>query len=211
MSLRRQFLLLGLLAGFLATAPVRTAGCFQPGNTQSHAEQGLALAREGKLEAAESELRQAAALAPASSEVLTTLGTVLAMQQKFEASNQAFRKSLKLSPGNLMARRYLAANLWQLHRDREALEHLQFILARQPNDKQSRLLLGMVSENGGDYRTAARMLSSVPQEVQKQPESVAALARSYYHLGQTRRAQATLDQLSPAKPAAVFTRRPSRG
>jgi len=84
-------------------------------------------------------------------------------------------------------RRYLAANLWQLHLYPEAKENLKIILRQQPNDKQAQLLLGMVSENMGDYSTAARTLGSVPDEVRKQPESIAALARSYYHLRQTER------------------------
>src|SRR6266481_1288652 len=58
----------------------------------------------------------------------------------------------------------------------------------------------------GDYATAARMLGSVPDEVRKQPESNPALARSYYHLRQTEKARATLEQLPahPAGPQAAF-------
>jgi cytochrome c-type biogenesis protein CcmH/NrfG len=107
------------------------------------------------------------------------------MQHKLQESSEVLRKALKVRPADLTARRYLAANLWQLHLYHEAKENLQFILTRQPNDKGTRLPLGVVSENSGDYATAARMLSSVPDEVQKQPQSVAALARSYYHLGKT--------------------------
>jgi tetratricopeptide (TPR) repeat protein len=62
----------------------------------------------------------------------------------------------------------------------------------------------MVSENGGDYTTAARMLASVPDEVRKQPESIAALARSYYHLQQKEKARAALAQLSPTGVQATF-------
>jgi tetratricopeptide (TPR) repeat protein len=48
------------------------------------------------------------------------------------------------------------------------------------------------------------MLSSVPDEIRKAPQSVAALARSYYHLEQLEKARATLSLLSPAEPSAVF-------
>jgi TolA-binding protein len=89
-------------------------------------------------------------------------------------------------------RRYLAANLWQLHNYAEAKKHLQFLLQQHPDDPPSRLLLGMVSENTQDYATAAKMLGSVPGEVVKQPESIAALARSYYHLQERDKARATL-------------------
>jgi anaphase-promoting complex subunit 3 len=54
----------------------------------------------------------------------------------------------------------------------------------------------MVSENSGDYSTAVKMLSSVPEEVAKQPESIAALARSYYHLHEQTNARTTLQRLS---------------
>jgi cytochrome c-type biogenesis protein CcmH/NrfG len=74
------------------------------------------------------------------------------MQHQLQGSSEVFRKALKISPADLTTRRYLAANLWQLHLYREAKENLQFILKRQPNDKGSLVLVGMVSENSGDTR-----------------------------------------------------------
>jgi tetratricopeptide (TPR) repeat protein len=53
----------------------------------------------------------------------------------------------------------------------------------------------MVAENMKDYATAARMLASVPKEVQKQRESIGALAVSYYHLGEREKARNTLAEL----------------
>src|SRR5256886_8280703 len=53
----------------------------------------------------------------------------------------------------------------------------------------------MVSENTGDYATAAKMLASVPALVRAQPESIAALARSYYHIGEAEKARAWLNEL----------------
>jgi tetratricopeptide (TPR) repeat protein len=178
----------------------------QRAEAQAHAERGAELARAGKLESAEAELRQAARLAPANPGVLTTLGTVLALQKKLEESSEAFRKALQIRPNDLTARRSLAADLWQLHRYPEAKENLQVILKLKPTDKAAQLLLGMVSENMGDYASAARMLGAVPDEVRKQPESIAALARSYYHLHETDMARAALAQLSshPAGPQGVF-------
>jgi len=38
----------------------------------------------------------------------------------------------------------------------------------------AQLLLGMVSENMGDYATAVRMLAAVPGQVREQPEAIAA-------------------------------------
>jgi tetratricopeptide (TPR) repeat protein len=212
MSLQHQPLgfccLLALFAGVCVLTSAQTAALLPDQNTETeaHAERGFEFARAGELEKAEAELRQAAQLAPANPDVLAGLGTVLAQQGKLEDSTEVFRRALQIRPKEVTVRRYLAANLWQLHLYPEAKENLKIILRQQPNDKQAQLLLGMVSENMGDYATAGRMLGSVPDEVRKQPESIAALARSYYHLQQTDKARATLEELSahPAGPQAVF-------
>jgi cytochrome c-type biogenesis protein CcmH/NrfG len=164
-------------------------------DAQSHADMGIQYARSGDMARAAEELRRAVMLAPTNAEFLSTLGTVLARDTKLEESTRAFRKALQLAPQDSTSRRYLAANLWQLHRYPEAKGELQIILREHPNDAPSRLLLGMVSENSGDYATAARMLSSVPQEIEKQPESIAALASSYYHLKEREKARATIEKL----------------
>jgi cytochrome c-type biogenesis protein CcmH/NrfG len=167
----------------------------QTGEARAHADRGLEFARSGDLASAEIELRQAVKLEPNNPEFLGTLGTLLAMDKKLEESAALFHKALQLAPADYTSRRYLAANLWQLHRYSEAKRELETILREHPNDPHSRLLLGMVSENSGDYATAAKMLSSVPDEVEKRPESMAALARSYYHLHEQAKARATLQRL----------------
>jgi tetratricopeptide (TPR) repeat protein len=168
----------------------------QPSKAEAHANLGLQFAQQGDLGRAESELRQAAQLAPSDPQILTSFGTVLAMEKKLEESSSVFKKALKVSPQDTTVRRYLAANLWQLQRYAEAKQNLEILLTEKPGDEAARLLLGMVSENMKDYATAARMLSSVPEQVRRQPESLAALARSYYHLGQTNKARDVLSELS---------------
>jgi cytochrome c-type biogenesis protein CcmH/NrfG len=168
----------------------------QSTGARSHADRGLELAQSGDLASAESELRQAVKLEPNNPEFLSTLGTLLAMDKKLDESTAVLRKAVQLAPRNFTSRRYLAANLWQLHRYGEAKRELETILREHPDDAQSRLLLGMVSENSGDYPTAAKMLSSVPNEVGKRPESLAALARSYYRLHEQANARTTLQRLS---------------
>jgi tetratricopeptide (TPR) repeat protein len=170
-------------------------GASQSIDAATREDRGLELAQAGDLAGAESQLRAAVALAPNDAEFLSNLATVLAMERKLEDSTKFFESALKLDPGNLTSRRYLAANLWQLHRYPQAKQNLELILKRNPNDNPSRLLLGMVTENMSDYRTAVQMLSSVPAEVQKQPESIGALAVSYYHLGEKENAQRTLELL----------------
>jgi Flp pilus assembly protein TadD len=194
MRIWRLRLVLGLFPSVLLVLSFH--GLAQIEDAQSHADAGIQFARSGDLGRAADELRRAVMLAPTNAEFLSTLGTVLAMDKKLEESSAAFRKALQLAPQDSTVRRYLAANLWQLHHYPEAKRELQIILHEHPNDAQSRLLLGMVSENSGDYSTAAKMLSSVPNEVEKRPESLAALARSYYQLREQENARATLQGLS---------------
>jgi tetratricopeptide (TPR) repeat protein len=188
-----------VMAVFLLAASFTSLGQQNPVNSQSkaaaHADKGLRLAQAGDLAAAESEMRTSVSLAPANPEFLTNLATVLAMEKKLEDSTMFFQRGLKIDPANLTARRYLAANLWQLRRYSEARFHLEQILAQQSDDRQSRLLLGMVLENMKDYAAAVKMLSSVPDEVRKQPEAIAALADSFYHLREKEKARSTLEEL----------------
>ena len=191
-----RFILRVLLAGFIALSVCDLSAAENETQAQAHADLGLQLARSGNLERAEAELRQAVDLEPRNPEFLSALGTLLAMDKKLEESTTIFRRALQVAPNNSTVRRYLAANLWQLHNYSEAKKHLHILLQQQPKDAPSRLLLGMVSENTQDYATAAKMLGSVPDEVLKQPESIAALARSYYHLQKPDQARATLRLLS---------------
>lgn len=176
----------------------------QSGEAQSHAERGLQLAQSGDLQGAERELTEAVKLQPRNPEFLSTYGTVLAMEKKFDESTAAFRRALQITPQDFTARRYLAANLWQLHRYAEAKQELQIMLRQQPNDASARLLMGMVAENSEDYATAVKMLSSVPNEVARQPESVAALARSYYQLHEREKSRLTLSLLPKNMQAAIL-------
>jgi len=184
--------LMALLIPFTKTALYAST---QKTDADAREDIGLELARAGDLTGAESQLRAVVALVPDNADFLSNLATVLAMERKLEDSTKFFERALKLDPGNLTSRRYLAANLWQLHRYPQAKQNLELILKRNPNDNPSRLLLGMVAENMSDYRTAVQMLSSVPAEVQKQPESVGALALSYYQLGEKENARRTLELL----------------
>jgi tetratricopeptide (TPR) repeat protein len=186
----------GLLLAFQRASVIPIVhGSNSQSEAAEHGDKGLQLASAGDLSGAEIELREAVRLAPDNSRFLANLGTVLAMENKLEDSSSIFERALKLDPGDVTVRRYLAANLWQLNRCQEARQHLELILKGHPDDKQSRLLLGMVAENMKDYATALKMLASVPGEVRKQPESTAALARCYYHFGQKENARRTLADL----------------
>lgn len=180
----------------LVLFPAAMLSSQQGGEAQAHADRGIEYGRSGDLVHAEAELRAAIQLDPHNPEFLAALGTFLAIDKKLEASTSILQEAVRFAPQDVTSRRYLSANLWQLHRYPEAKRQLRILLRQHPDDAPSRLLLGMVSENSRDYETAATMLSSVPGEVVKQPQSIAALARSYYHLHQSENARATLALLS---------------
>jgi tetratricopeptide (TPR) repeat protein len=140
-------------------------GADRQSEAAEHADEGLQLARTGDLAAAKAELRKAEQLAPGDAHILADLGTVLARESKLEDSTRVFERALKLDPDDITVRRYLAANLWQLNRYREARQNLELIVNRHPEDKQSRLLLGMVAENTQDYLGHLRSGTVVSAEI----------------------------------------------
>jgi tetratricopeptide (TPR) repeat protein len=163
---------------------------------------GRAFAEAGDLKSAEGELRKAVRLAPKSADTLGELGTVLAMQGKLEESTKFLRQALDVDNQNLELRRYLAANLWQLHRYEEARQNLATLLKAKPGDPQSMFLLGMVSENTGNYRGAVMNLAAVPELVRERPEAIAALARSYYQTGDPAHGRKWVKELQNHKAGA---------
>jgi tetratricopeptide (TPR) repeat protein len=193
--------LFGLCLSFVS---LRTLS--QEMQAEQHAWRGLQLARSGKLRSAELELRRAIALDPNNAGYLADLGGVLGMERNLPEAETFFRKALQLDPGNPTLRRNLAANEWQLGRLVPAEKNLEQLLQDQPGDRSSTLLLGMVEANLRNYRKAARLLASVPDLVSQHPESLAALARSYYHTGQTDRARNILSSITShfTDPRSVF-------
>jgi Flp pilus assembly protein TadD len=162
---------------------------------QQHANRGFQLAQNGDLKGAENELRRAVDLAPNEPQFLSGLGGLLGTQQKLEEAQIYFEKALKLEPQNLMFRRNLAANQWQLGQLDPAKQNLERILKLKPRDEPTILLLGMVMENLQDYTRAAALLGSVPVLVKQRPESLTALARAYFRTNQREKARATLEIL----------------
>ncbi|MFL6352651.1 MAG: tetratricopeptide repeat protein [Bryobacteraceae bacterium] len=173
---------------------------------QQHAEKGVQCAQAGNMACAEAELRRAVQIAPNDASFLTSLGGILGMQQKFGEANVYFERAVKSDPRDTTARRNLAANQWRLGQLKQAHANLERLLRTQPHDKAAMLLLGMVAENEHDYARAARMLAAVPDLVEQHPESIAALASSYYHTGRRERAHELLEDLlrRSATPEGVF-------
>jgi superkiller protein 3 len=204
----RQLLKLNKLAARLLLLVAGSSVFYTPAAAQpaqSHAEQGVAFAQAGDFKSAELELRKPAELAPGNAQILATLGGVLGMEQKLDEASVYLEKALQLEPTDNLIRRNVGANQWQRGHFREARRHLERVLAADPNDRQAMLLLGMVAENSGDYGTAAKMLQSVPELLERQPAAVAALASAFYHTGRAMEARTALRSLrATADPTSAF-------
>jgi Flp pilus assembly protein TadD len=205
----------GLVARWAILVPITLASCTAlafgapddaADKAQQHADRGFELAQTGNLRGAEAELRVAIRLAPDDEDYLAGLGSVLGMQQKLEEASEYFEKALRINPGSLTIRRNLATDQWQLGRLQEARANLERILRAKPGDPPTVLLLGMVAENLKDYAKAARLLETVPDLVKQRPESIAALGRSYYQIGQKQKAKEMLEGLlgQPMEPGGIF-------
>lgn len=173
---------------------------------QEHADRARESIGRGDVNTAEAELRQAVALAPQDAECLALMGVVLGMEHKLEESDSYFERALKADPADSATRRNLAWNQFELDQLEPAKENLAHLLRQKPGDSQGVLLLGMVDEELRDYRSAVRLLSSVPDEVKKRAQSLAALARAYYYQGHPDKAHETLAELSAHSfgPDGVF-------
>lgn len=163
-------------------------------------------AQKTDLRAEEAKLREAMRQTPNDASYPARLGSLLATENKLQEAAPYFEKALELNPKDLVTRRNLAACYWQLGELPEARKNLETILKAKPDDTWSTLLLGMVSEDLGDHQAAAKLLGDVLPLVAQRPETIAALARAYYHLGETLKARDTLQMLAghPAGPEAAF-------
>jgi Flp pilus assembly protein TadD len=198
-----------VLAALIGLAPYVGALAGLPDTSaeaRQSAEKGVQCAQAGDMVCAEAELRRAVELAPDDASYLTSLGGILGMQQKLEQANVYFERAVKSDPNNDAARRNLAANQWRLGRFKQAQTNLERLLRVAPQDKAAMLLLGIVSENEHDYARAAKLLAAVPDLVEQRPESVAALASSYYHIGRRQEAHKVLEALlgQPAPSQGIF-------
>jgi tetratricopeptide (TPR) repeat protein len=149
-----------------------------------HSHRGIALAKEGKLPAAEQELRAAVLAAPQVATYRAQLGSILGLRGKWQEALLAFQKAVDLAPEDINFRRETAAVQWQLGLMPQAEKNLQLVLANHPDDPGSILLLGMVKEKTGEYASAVELLSSQFESVIAQPDRTVALFHSIVQSGQ---------------------------
>ncbi len=206
-TLRLGLCLVAFHAQFIWCAQLIFARPAQASATaQEHADRGMQLAQSGDLKSAETELRRAVELAPRDPAFLASLGRILGMQQKLEESSAYFEKALEIDPNDPANRRNLASNQVLMGQLQSARENLDWVLKAKPTDKTALLLRGMVAEELQDYSGAIKWLESVPDQVQERPNSIAALAHSYYHMKQSQKAKQLLKSLQagPAGAEGVF-------
>jgi tetratricopeptide (TPR) repeat protein len=183
------FALLSLTQDF-AAAPGNN-----PAQASAHADKGMRMLSDGNLQGAEAEFRLAVELDPQSGVYPGSLGAVLGMERKLVESNAYLERALDINPDDWASRRNLASNQFQLGQLQAAKENLERVRKAKPGDETVRLLLGMVAEESKDYRAAVAAFESVPDQVRQRPESMLALARSYYNVGQKDKARQALKDL----------------
>ena len=173
---------------------------------EQHAERAVQLVQQGNLKSAESELRKAVELSPNDPALLTSLGGVLGMEGDLRQANVYLGKAVRLNPEDAASRRNLAANQWQIGRLKEAHENLDRLLRANPQDKAATFLLGMVSEKEKNYVRCVKLLESVPDVMERQPDGWAALASAYYHTGRRQDGHRALQRVvaGPANPRSLF-------
>ena len=150
---------------------------------QDHAGLGISLARAGRLAEAQNELEQAVQGAPRVAVYRAQLASILGLQGKWKEALESFQRAVDLDPGNIDFRREISAVQWQLGLLSAAEKNLKYVLEKHPGDPGAVLLLGLVSEKKGDYRSAAQLLDSQFDQVISQPDRTVALFNAWVQSG----------------------------
>lgn len=159
---------------------------WQPAGDQAReaARRGYELLRQGKLDAAESELRQAVKLAPREPLALAVLGMVLVQRSQLEEGAKYLERALAIDASDTGTRYNLAVALARLGRRAQAREHLERILRQEPGHPQAKSLLAALEAGDDGYETA----------------------REHYRAGRYQESQAVLERMiaSGTTEARVF-------
>jgi tetratricopeptide (TPR) repeat protein len=115
----------------------------RPSDSRPRVAHGEALAAEGRLAEAETELLVGVALAPEDPAARVRLGAVLARQRKFDAAVPHLERALARRPDDVDAHRWLAEVYAVQRRDRLAVDHYERALAVLSDDGP--LLVGLAT------------------------------------------------------------------
>jgi tetratricopeptide (TPR) repeat protein len=175
---------------------------------QDHAGRAARFVEARDFNRAEVELRQAVQKAPQNPAYLSDLGSVLRAQKKLTEAEECYRKALTFAPDHVVIWRNRALTQWDAGNLSAARATLENALRLRPGDTQTTEMLGVIAERLQDYRRAVELLEPISESVRQSPESMAALANSYYRTGQSDKARRLLEGLLPKTsqdPAAVFS------
>lgn len=177
------------------------------------ARRGFQLLQQGKLEAAEHELRQAVRLAPNEPLALAVLGMVLVQRSQLEEAAGFFERALAADPTDTGTRYNLASVLLRLGRPEEAREHLERTLREKPDHKQAAALLDAARETGyeialkhyraGRYSDSQALLEKMIAAGNREPRVFSLLAWSHHRQGRREPALAAIQRAIEAAPEAA--------
>ena len=141
-----------------------------PGSVRHLALLGRALAKQGRLDEAEAELRRALAIAPDEAILHQDLGSVSMAGGRIHEAERMFRKAVALAPEAPLAHRKLGEALAALGRGEEADRHFEAFFDRDP-------AAGRVAE-GADHLKAGRTdeaVATLTAALRERPNDVSAM------------------------------------
>jgi tetratricopeptide (TPR) repeat protein len=170
-SLRHGRLVLNIVAGVILTSlllisRVQTAywrdsvslwthalACTS-GNLLAHYNLGVALAAQGKLEAAGQHYERALQINPDSADVHNNLGWALVQQGKLVEATQHFERALQVEPNHAKAHYNLGNLLVERGKSDEAIEHFERALQLKSNFVAAHVKLGVLMAEQGKLNGA---------------------------------------------------------
>jgi tetratricopeptide (TPR) repeat protein len=176
------------------------------------ARRGYELLLQGKLEAAENELRRAVNLAPREPLALATLGMVLVQRSQLEEGAKYFERALAIDEADTGTRYNLAAVLVRLGRTKEAAQHLRRILRQEPKHPQAAGLLAALQPTveyeaalehyrAGRYHESQAILERLSGSGDPEPRVYSLLAWCHHRQGRREAAEEAIRQAIAAAPS----------
>ena len=159
---------------------------------------GSRLIKDGKLPAAEVELRKALSRSPDHIAVRVNLGLVLALQNQLEAALEQLHEALRIEPDNAEAHLNVGAIHSRLGRDEDALGHYRAALERSPRSPNPALNLGHALRRLGRHEDA---LLAYDEALRRDPIHHDALVSKALTCLRLHRYRAALDTLEAARKA----------
>ncbi|HEV2419567.1 MAG TPA: tetratricopeptide repeat protein [Terriglobia bacterium] len=189
---------LWLAAAFLfaaASAAYAQQPLPHPVNVEEFEAQGLKLVQQGRVQEAIETFTQGVLIDPRNPSLLNALGASYSLLGEEEKAQPYFQKALDANPAFLPARKNLAISYYKSGNYASAETELQKLTASPAAQPLADMFLGLIAETNKQYQKAIDLLDSAGPLTLEEPESIVALAQSYYALGELPQARASLDKL----------------